>query len=136
MTFVMDIKVEKVLEEETFEAVLDRIEEKTVTFAGEESERLMWVFTIPSEDNVEVVGFTSKSPSTKAKAFTWATALNPEIARSKNWGPEDVGGRHCRVDVGVYKDSNNVEKNKVEKVKPTKKQVEAEEDEDFNDLPF
>ncbi len=136
MSFVMDIKVEKVLEEETFEAVLDRIEEKTVTFAGEESERLMWCFTIPSEDNVEVVGFTSKSPSTKAKAFTWATVLNPEIARSKNWGPDDVVGRPCRVDVGVYNDSNNVEKNKVEKVKPTRKQVEAEEDEDFNDLPF
>lgn len=136
MSFVMDIKVEKVLEEETFEAVLDRIEEKTVTFAGEESERLMWAFTIPSEDNVEVVGFTSKSPSTKAKAFAWATAINPEIAKSRNWGPDDVVGRPCRVDVGVYKDSNNTERNKVEKVKPTKKQVEAEEDEDFNDLPF
>ncbi len=135
MTFTMDVKVEKVLEEETFEAVLDRIEEKTVTFAGEESERLMWVFEIPSEDDVEVVGFTSKSPSTRAKAFAWATALNPEIATSKNWGPDDVVGKHCRVDVGVYKDSSNVEKNKVEKVKPTKQQVEAEEDEDF-DMPF
>lgn len=131
----MDIKVERVLEEETFEAVLHRIEEKTVTFAGEESERLMWVFTVPAEDDVEVVGFTSKSPSTRAKAFTWATALNPEIATSKNWGPDDVVGRHCRVDVGVYKDASGVERNKVEKVKPTKQQVEAEEDEDF-DIPF
>lgn len=136
MVFTMEVRVERVLEEETFEAVLDRIEEKTVTFAGEESERLMWVFTVPSEDDVEVVGFTSKSPSTKAKAFTWAAALNPEIATSKNWGPDDVVGRPCRVDVGVYKDSNNVERNKVEKVKPTRKQVEAEEEGDFSDIPF
>ncbi len=136
MSFVMDIKVEKVLEEETFDAILDRIEEKTVTFAGEESERLMWVFTIPAEDDVEIVGFTSKSPSTKAKAFEWATTLNPEIAKSRNWGPEDVVGKHCRVDVGVYKDSSGIQKNKVEKVKPTKKQVEAEEAENLEDIPF
>lgn len=132
----MQVKVEKVLEEETFEAVLDRIEEKTVTFAGEESERLMWVFKISSEDDVEVVGFTSMSPSTKAKAFTWATALEPEIANSKNWGPEDVVGKNCRVDVGLYKDSSGVEKNKVEKVKSSKKQVEQAETDDFDDLPF
>jgi hypothetical protein len=130
----MDVKVEKVLEEETFEAILDRIEEITVTFAGEESERLMWCFIIPPEGNVEVVGFTSRSPSTKAKAFAWATVLNPEIAKRKNWGPDDVVGKPCRVDVGVYKDSQGVEKNKVEKVKPTRRQVEAEEGEDF-DIP-
>lgn len=93
------------------------------------------MFTIPSEDNVEVVGFTSMSPRTKAKAVTWATAIDPEIAKSKYWGSDDVVGKPCRVDVGVYKDSQGVEENKVEKVKLTKKQVEAEEDEDF-DIPL
>jgi len=136
LSFTMDIKVERVLEEETFEAVLDRIEEKVVTFAGEESERLMWVFKVPAEDDVEVVGFTSKSPSTRAKAFTWATALNPKIAERQNWGPHDVVGKHCRVDVGVYKDASGVERNKVEKVRPSKKQVEQAETENFEDIPF
>lgn len=136
MSFVMDIKHERVLEEETFEAVLDRIEQKTITFAGEESERLMWVFNVPSEDNVEVVGFTSMSPSTRGKAFAWATAMNPEIAESKNWGPEDVTGKPCRVDLEVRKDAQGVEKNVVVKVKPTKKQVETEESEDFDSIPF
>jgi hypothetical protein len=136
MSFTMEIKHERVLEEETFEAVLDRIEQKTVAFAGEESERLMWAFRVPSEDDVEVVGFTSMSPSTRGKAFAWATAINPDIAESKNWGPDDVAGKPCRVDLEVRKDAQGVEKNAVAKVKPTKKQVEVEETEDFNDLPF
>lgn len=136
MSFTMEIRHERVLDEDTFEAVLDRIEEKTISFAGEESERLMWVFTISSEDNVETVGFTSMSPSTRAKAFAWATAINPEIATSKNWGAMDVIGKPCRVDLEVRKDAQGVEKNVVVKVKPTKKQVETEESEDFNDLPF
>ncbi len=83
-----------------------------------------------------MVGFTSMSPSTRAKAYQWATAINPDIAQSKNWGPDDVVGRPCRVDVEVKTDAQGNTKNKVEKVKPTKKQVEAEETEDFDSISF
>jgi hypothetical protein len=135
MSFRMDVKVDRVLEEDTYDAILDRIEEKTITFKGEESDRLMWVFRIPSEDDTTVVGFTSMSPSTKAKAFKWATALNPEIAKSKNWGPEDLEGKPCRVDLETYEDAQGIEKNKVDKVKPAKSKATEDNEKEFDELP-
>jgi hypothetical protein len=127
----MDVKVDRVLEEDTYEAVLDNVEEKDTKFG----ERLMWTFRIPSEDDATVVGFTSMSPSTKAHAYTWAAALMGSIGPKIGWGPEDVIGGKCRVSLGIYEDAQGVEKNKVEKVLRSKDKAEDPE-EDFDELPF
>src|SRR3712207_7799589 len=41
---------------------------------------------LPTE-GVQVVGFTSMSPSTKAKAYQWAVAIMGEIDPKLGWGP-------------------------------------------------
>src|SRR5829696_3808050 len=122
-TFRMEVKVDRVLEEDTYDVTLDSIEMKTVTFQGEESERLLWRFL--TEDDTEVVGFTSKSPSTKAKAYQWATAIMGQIDPRIGWGSEDVIGGACTVMLDVAEDAQGVEKNKVVKVRPSRKKSEA-----------
>ena len=75
MSFRMDVRIDEVLEEGSYRAVLENVEEKETKFG----ERLMWTFELPKH-NTEVVGFTSKSPSTKAKAYQWAKAIMGETS--------------------------------------------------------
>jgi hypothetical protein len=112
MTFHMDVKVEKVLEEGVYDAILENVVDKDT----KNGERLMWMFRIPDQDDAEVIGWSSLSPSTKAKAYQWATALVGEIDPKVGWGPEDVIGNPCRVVLSVYEDSQGFEKNGVDKV--------------------
>jgi hypothetical protein len=141
VSFRMDIKVEKVLEEGLYDAILDDVVDFRQTFDGIEQERLRWVFRIPEEDDVTVVGFSSMSPSTKGKAFKWASAINPTINpnTSANWGPEDLIGRECRVMLEVAEDAQGIEKNRVERVIRAKGRVPQANDPpapDFSeDLP-
>ncbi len=129
----MDVKVEKTLEEGIYDAVLLDVTQKETVHG----ESLMWTFAIPNEGDAEVVGFSSMSPSSKAKAYQWASIIMGEIDSKKGWGPEDVIGGKCRVVLGLVEDSSGVEKNKVEKLlKPSKGTVETENEEDFDDLPF
>jgi len=116
----MEVREDKVLEGGVYSAQLVNVEQKETTFG----ERLMWTFEIPSE-NTEVVGFTSKSPSTKAKAYQWATAIMGEIDPKIGWGSEDVIGGACTVMLDVAEDAQGVEKNKVVKVRPSRKKSEA-----------
>jgi hypothetical protein len=81
----MNVKVEKILEDGTYDAKLVNVEQKETKFG----ERLMWNFEVAGE-NTEVVGFTSMSPSTKAKAYQWAVAIAGEIDPKQGWGPEDL----------------------------------------------
>jgi hypothetical protein len=62
VSFRMDVKVEKVLEDGTYDAKLLNVEQKETKFG----DRLMWTFEV-AEENTEVVGVTSMSPPTKAK---------------------------------------------------------------------
>ncbi len=126
----MDVKVDRVLEDGTYDAILDNVVDKETKFG----ERLMWTFRIPGEGDTTVVGFTSMSPSTKTYAFQWATAIMGEIDPKIGWGPEDVTGGKCRVSLGTYKDAQGVEKNKVEKVPRYKAEVEAKENQDFEKI--
>lgn len=112
MTFHMDVKIEKVLEEGVYDAILENVVDKET----KNGERLMWTFRIPDEDDAEVIGRSSLSPSTKAKAYQWAAALMGEIDPKAGWGPEDVIGNPCRVVLSVYEDSQGFEKNGVDKV--------------------
>jgi hypothetical protein len=116
VSFRMNVKVEKVLEDGTYEAKLVNLEQKVTKFG----DRLMWTFEVIGE-NTEVVGFTSMSPSTKANAYQWAVAIMGEIDPKLGWGPEDVIGGECVVVLEVAEDAQGTKKNKVVKVKPAKK---------------
>ena len=129
MSFRMSVRVEKVLEEGVYDAVLDNVEDKET----KNGERLMWSFRIRSEDDVVVVGWSSLSPSTRAKAYQWAAAIMGEIDPKTGWGPEDVIGGRCRVVLDTYEDSQGIEKNGVDKVLKPKASKDATEDD--VDLP-
>src|SRR5919107_6027919 len=116
MSFRMEVKEERVLEEGTYAATLANVEKKETKFG----ERLMWTFDIP-EENIEVVGFTSTSFSTKANAYSWAKAIMGQIDPKIGWGPEDVIGGECIVVLELTEDAQGFEKNKVVMVKPPKK---------------
>jgi hypothetical protein len=116
LSFRMDVKVEKVLEDGAYEARLINVEQKHTKFG----DRLMWSFEVGGEDT-EVVGFTSMSPSTKAKAYQWASAIAGEIDPKLGWGPEDLIGGECVVVLEAAEDAQGVEKNKVVKVKSPRK---------------
>ena len=116
MGFRMDVKVEKVLEDGAYNAKVFNVEDKETKFGS----RIMWTFDLPSE-NTQVVGFTSMSPSTKAKAYQWASAIMGEIDPKVGWGPEDLIGGECLVVLETTEDALGIEKNKVVKVKPPRK---------------
>ena len=116
MSFKMDVKVEKVLEDGVYDAKLVDVEQKETKFG----DRLRWTFEVRGE-NTEVVGFTSMSPSTKAKAYQWAVAIMGEIDPKLGWGPEDLIGGECVLVLEAAEDAQGIEKNKVTKVMPLKK---------------
>jgi hypothetical protein len=134
----MDVKIERTLEEGVYPATLHRVEQKETVHG----ESLMWTFIVPSEGGAEVVGFSSMSPSTKAKGYGWAAALMGEIDPRIGWGPEDVQEKACRIVLGIVEDANGGEKNRVEKVlkassKAEKKTTDEEEEipeRDFRDI--
>jgi hypothetical protein len=111
LSFRMDVKVERVLEDGAYDAKLINVEQKETKFG----DRLMWTFEVDGE-NTEVVGFTSMSPSTKAKAYQWAVAIAGEIDPKVGWGPEDLIGGECVVVLEAAEDAQGTEKNKVVKV--------------------
>jgi hypothetical protein len=112
----MDVKVEKVLEDGAYDAKVSNVEQKETKFG----DRIMWSFDLPNE-GVQVVGFTSMSPSTKANAYQWAVAIAGEIDPKLGWGPEDLIGGECVVVLEAAEDAQGTEKNKVAKVKPPRK---------------
>jgi hypothetical protein len=118
----MDVRVDKVLEDGAYDARLVNVEQKETKFG----DRLMWTFQVDGE-NTEVVGFTSMSPSTKAKAYQWASAIAGEINPKLGWGPEDLIGGECVVVLEAAEDAQGTEKNKVVKVKLPKKGKTAAE---------
>ena len=116
MSFRMNVRVEKVLDDGAYDAKLVNVEQKETTFGN----RIMWTFEVAGE-NTEVVGFTSMSPSTKAKAYQWAAAIAGDIDPNHGWRLEDVIGGECVVVLEAAEDAQGTEKNKLVKVKPTRK---------------
>ena len=112
----MDVRMEKVLGDGAYDTKLANVEQKETKFG----DRLMWTFEVNGE-NAEVVGWTSMSPSTKAYAYQWATAIAGEIDPNLGWGPEDLIGGECVVVLEAAEDAQGAEKNKVVKVKPPRK---------------
>ncbi len=58
------------------------------------------------------------SPSVQAKAYQWATVLNPDIITKTSWSGEDVVGRTCVLVVDVVEDQQGRKKNRIVKIKP------------------
>jgi hypothetical protein len=116
LSFRMGVKVEKVLDDGAYDAKLVNVEQKET----KHGDRLMWTFEVLGE-NTEVVGFTSMSPSTRAKAYQWAAAIAGDIDPKLGWGPEDVIGGECVMVLEVVEDAQGTKKNKVVKVKPPRK---------------
>ena len=134
MSWHMNVKVDDLVDDGDYEAVLDQIDQIITNFQGEEKERLKWVFRIPDKDDAEIVGFTSMSPSTRAKAYQWAEVLMGDINPKIGWGPKDVEGRRCRIFVGTTKDAQGSEKNRVEKVLKSRISDDDPEAPDFSRL--
>jgi hypothetical protein len=111
----MNIRTDEPLENGSYQALLESLEEKQTKYG----ERAMWLFSVP-EHGAEIAGFTSLSESTQANAYRWAVALNPEIATKKSWGSEDVVGKTCTLVVETYEDEKGRKKNKVVRVNPPK----------------
>jgi hypothetical protein len=116
LSFRMEVKVEKDLESGPYDAKVVNVEQKETKFG----DRLMWTFDLPNE-GVQVVGFTSMSPSTKAKAYQWAAAIAGDIDPKLGWGPEDLIVGECVEVLEVVEDAQGTKKNKVVKVKPPRK---------------
>ena len=131
MSFRMDVRIDKILEESTYRAVLVKVEEKET----KHGRRLMWTFRIV-EENVEVVGFTSMSPSSRANAYRWARALMGEIDPRVGWGPEDVVDRECIVALKVGEDAQGFQKNKVFDVRPLGEEDHKTDGSNVDEIPF
>jgi hypothetical protein len=116
LSFRMDVRMEKVLEDGAYDAKVFNVEQKETKFGN----RIMWTFDLPGE-NIQVVGFTSMSPSTNAKAYQWAEAIMGEIDPKVGWGPENLIGGECVVVLEAAEDAQGTKKNKVVKVKPPTK---------------
>lgn len=129
----MEVREEKVLDDGAYAAECSDVVVKDTTFG----ERLMWTYYVPEED-AQVVGFTSMSPSTRGNAYQWAAALMGSIDPKIGWGPEDVIGKKCRILLETTEDTNGATRNKVVKVMPPGAQAKTEElnEKDFDDLPF
>jgi hypothetical protein len=114
--FRIEVKSDKPLEPGTYQAKLRSVEEKETQYG----ERLLWLFNVP-EHGAEVAGFTSRSSSSQAFATLWASALNPDISSQRSWGPDDVVGRECVLEVTIVKDQKGRKKNKILQVRPARK---------------
>jgi hypothetical protein len=79
--------------------------------------RLHWRYRL-LENGTDVSGWTSMSPSTKARAYQWAEVLNGgPIDPAAGWGPDTVEGKCCWVNVEPYKNSKGELRAKVVEIK-------------------
>lgn len=113
MTVSLNIWRERILSEGSYRTRLVSLEEKETAYG----ERLLWLFQ-EAESSVEVAGFSTRSESTRAKAYRWAQALNPEIASKRRWSSTDVVGRECLLEVEVVKGQKGEDKNRILSIKP------------------
>src|SRR5215207_6943872 len=102
------VRVQKVLQAGTYEAVLDNVELKNT----KDGRRIMWSFRIPSENDVVVVGWTvirSQHKGTpkwfsshnRVKSYQWVAAIMDKPPTGTTWRPKDVIGGKCRVVLGT-----------------------------------
>ena len=114
MTWKMEVRKDEIVPPGWYEAECRRVEDLDTAFGM----RLRWTFWL-AKIGTEVSGWTSMSPSTKARAYQWAEGLNgAPIDPAAGWGPETVEGKRCRVKVEAYKDSKGEPRTKVTEIRP------------------
>ena len=128
MTWKMEVRKDDPAPPGWHEAECRKAEDVDTAFGR----RLRWMYWLP-KIGAEVSGWTSMSPSTKARPYQWAEVLNGgPIDPAVGWGPETVEGKRCWVKVEAYKDSKGETRTKVTEIKPIEKN--AEEEADFSDI--
>jgi hypothetical protein len=128
MAWKMEVRKEDPVPPGWYEAECRKVDDVDTTFGI----RLRWQFWLP-KIGAEVGGWTSMSPSTKARAYGWAEVLNGEpIDPKAGWGPETVEGKRCMVKVEEYKDTKGESRTKVTEIKAIDET--SEEEVDFSDL--
>jgi len=128
MTWKMEVRKDDLVPPGWYEAECRKVEDVDTTFGV----RLRWQFWL-LRIGVEVSGWTSMSPSTKARAYQWAEVLNGgPIDPKVGWGPETVEGKRCLVKVEEYRDSKGELRSKVTEIKAIDET--SEEEVDFSDL--
>ena len=114
MTWKMEVRKDEPVPPGWYEAECRRVEDMDTAFGM----RLRWAFWL-AKIGAEVSGWTSMSPSTKARAYQWAEVLNGgAIDPTAGWGPETVEGKRCWVKVEAYKDSKGEPRTKVTEIRP------------------
>src|SRR5215217_1631739 len=116
MSWQVSAEQDPILPEGLYETVVQDLEKIETAFG----QRVMWSFHIPNED-ATVPGFSSLSPSLKAKGAQWARAILGTDDRSFTWGPEELKGKPCLVYVEISADADGNERNLVTKVLPSRK---------------
>jgi hypothetical protein len=128
MTWKMEVRKDETQPPGWYEAECRKVDDVDTTFGM----RLQWKYRL-LENGAEVSGWTSMSPSTKARAYQWAEVLSGgPIDPKAGWGPETVEGKRCMVKVEAYKDSKGETRTKVAEIKPMDEK--PEEEADFSDI--
>jgi hypothetical protein len=129
MTWKMDVRKDEPAPLGWHKAVCLRPEPvETAAFGA----RFHWRYRL-LESGIEVSGWTSMSPSTRARAYQWAETLNGgPIDPKVGWGPETVEGKRCWVKVEAYKDSKGETRTKVTEIAPIDE--EPGEEVNFSDI--
>ena len=112
MTWKMEVGKDELAPPGWHEAECRKVEDVDTTYGM----RLRWMFWL-TKIGIEASGWTSMSPSTKARAYQWAEVLNGgPIDPKVGWGPETVEGKRCWVKVEAYKDSKGELRTKVPEI--------------------
>ena len=128
MTWKMEIRKDDPAPPGWHEAECRKVEDVDTTFGV----RLRWMFWLP-KTGIEVSGWTSMSPSTRARAYQWAEVLNGgPIDPKTGWGPETVEDKRCMAKVEEYTNSKGKLRTKVTEIKPIDEVTEEEAD--FSDI--
>jgi hypothetical protein len=128
MSWKMKVRKDEPVPPAWYEAKCQKVEDVDTTFGM----RLRWTFWL-LKMGAEVSGWTSMSPSTKARAYQWAEVLNGgPIDPKAGWGPETVESKRCLVKVEEYRDSKGELRTKVTEIKAIDET--SEEEVDFSDL--
>ncbi len=112
--FRIGVDNDQPLEDGSYKATLVGIEQRDTRYGAD---RLMWRFRV-EDQNTEIVGWTSRSPSKKSKGYQWATTCNPAVASQWSWGASDVVGSRCVLVVKIVEGEDGQIKNKILEVKP------------------
>jgi len=122
MSWKMDVRKDEPAPPGWHEGECLKVEDVDTSFGM----RLRWPFRL-LESSIEVSGWTSMSPSTRARAYQWAEILNGgPIDPKDGWGPETVEEKRCLVKVEHYKDSKGQTRAKVTKIAPIDENPEEE----------